>query len=148
MLYAICCLLYACVLLYVCCLLYAVYYMLYTISCMLYVICYMPYAICCMPYAICCMLYVILHIIILYAVCRIAINQLTDEELTEKCEIILTQRIKNGDKQAIFQLGQLHFEWVSQPIYTNILLRKVMNLTILLYDIAFSHSLRAQTLLH
>ena len=92
--------------------------------------------------------YVILHIIILYAVCRIAINQLTDEELTEKCEIILTQRIKNGDKQAIFQLGQLHFEWVSQRSYTNMLLRKVMNLTILLYDIAFSHSLRAQTLLH
>lgn len=38
---------------------------------------------------------------------------LSDEELTEKCEAILTQRIKEGDKQAYFQLGQVHFEAVS-----------------------------------
>ncbi|XP_067932530.1 LRP2-binding protein-like isoform X1 [Watersipora subatra] len=44
---------------------------------------------------------------------REAISELTDEELKEKCEIILTKRVKDGDEQAIFQLGQLHFEWGS-----------------------------------
>lgn len=41
-----------------------------------------------------------------------ALAQLTDDELTEKCEGILTKKIRDGDKQAIFQLGQLHFELV------------------------------------
>ena len=49
----------------------------------------------------------------MFYVHRNALAELTDEELTEKCEGILTKKIRDGDKQAIFQLGQLHFEMVS-----------------------------------
>ncbi|XP_013392510.2 LRP2-binding protein [Lingula anatina] len=38
------------------------------------------------------------------------LSSLTEEELTGKVESMLLDKIKNGDKQAVFQLGQLYFE--------------------------------------
>ena len=37
---------------------------------------------------------------------------ISEDELTEKIETMLLERIKNGDKVALFQLGQLYFEQV------------------------------------
>ena len=38
--------------------------------------------------------------------------QMTKEEVSEKIETILLERIRKGDKLAIFQLAQLYFEEV------------------------------------
>lgn len=40
------------------------------------------------------------------------LKNMTDEEITEKIELILTERINAGDDHALFQLGQLYFEQV------------------------------------
>ena len=37
---------------------------------------------------------------------------MSEEELTEKLESILSERIKSGDNLALFQLGQLYYEQV------------------------------------
>jgi len=37
---------------------------------------------------------------------------MSEEELTEKLETILLERIKGGDNLALFQLGQLYYEQV------------------------------------
>lgn len=39
-------------------------------------------------------------------------SSLTEEELMEKVETILLERIKNGEKRANFQLGLFYFEQV------------------------------------
>ncbi|CAH1784642.1 unnamed protein product [Owenia fusiformis] len=38
------------------------------------------------------------------------LEQLSDDELAERVETILKERIQDGNKEAIFQLGQLYFE--------------------------------------
>ncbi len=45
------------------------------------------------------------------------IEEMTDEEMAITVENILLDRIKNGDKAALFQLGQLHFEQVRGKNY-------------------------------
>ena len=40
------------------------------------------------------------------------LKNMSDEEITEKIETILMERINAGDDQALFQLGQLYFEQV------------------------------------
>ena len=42
------------------------------------------------------------------------IKNLTEEEITERIENILLDRIKQGNNQALFQLGQLYYEQVSK----------------------------------
>lgn len=43
-------------------------------------------------------------------------ENLTELEVTEKVKSILLDRIHQGDRQAVFQLGQLHFEQVLSRI--------------------------------
>lgn len=43
-------------------------------------------------------------------------SSLTEEELCEKIEAILLEKIKNGERSAYFQLGQLYFEQVGYKI--------------------------------
>ncbi|ELT91021.1 hypothetical protein CAPTEDRAFT_223760 [Capitella teleta] len=38
------------------------------------------------------------------------VEEMEDDELTEKLETVLLEKIHNGDRQALFQLGQLYFE--------------------------------------
>ena len=40
------------------------------------------------------------------------IRNMSEEELTEKLEVVLLDRIKTGDNLALFQLGQLYYEQV------------------------------------
>ena len=42
-----------------------------------------------------------------------SLRDLSEEELTEKLENILLEKIRDGNKEALFQLGQLYFEEVS-----------------------------------
>lgn len=44
-------------------------------------------------------------------------GNLTEEELMEKVETILLERIKNGDKKAYFQLGLFYHEQVKHIYY-------------------------------
>ena len=44
------------------------------------------------------------------------LKNMSDDEITEKIETILIERIKAGDDQALFQLGQLYFEQVSRTL--------------------------------
>lgn len=39
-------------------------------------------------------------------------KNMSDEELTQRLENILLEKIREGDKEALFQLGQLYFEEV------------------------------------
>ena len=48
------------------------------------------------------------------------IKNMSDEEITEKIETILLERIKAGDNQALFQLGQLYFEQVRDILINKI----------------------------
>ncbi len=41
-----------------------------------------------------------------------SMDHLSDDELTQKVETILLERIKEGNKVALFQLGQLYYEQV------------------------------------
>ena len=41
------------------------------------------------------------------------LQSLSEQELTEKLENILLERIQEGNKDALFQLGQLYFEEVT-----------------------------------
>ena len=41
------------------------------------------------------------------------LKNMSDDEITEKIETILMERINAGDDQALFQLGQLYFEQVT-----------------------------------
>ena len=45
------------------------------------------------------------------------LEQLSEIEMAEKVENILLHRIKDGDKAASFQLGQLYFEQVIPASY-------------------------------
>ena len=45
------------------------------------------------------------------------LEQLSEIEMAEKLETILLHRIKDGDKAASFQLGQLYFEQVMHVPY-------------------------------
>ena len=42
------------------------------------------------------------------------LSSLTEQELMEKVEHILLERIKNGDKRAYFQLGLFYYEQVGK----------------------------------
>ena len=42
------------------------------------------------------------------------LKNMSDDEITEKIETILMERISAGDDQALFQLGQLYFEQVTR----------------------------------
>lgn len=46
-------------------------------------------------------------------------GNLTEEELMEKVETILLERIKNGDKKAYFQLGLFYHEQVNRNLCMN-----------------------------
>lgn len=46
-----------------------------------------------------------------------SLDHLTDEEVAEKVETILLERIREGNKLALFQLGQLYYEQVSVNSY-------------------------------
>ena len=49
------------------------------------------------------------------------LKNMSDEEITQKIETILLERVKAGDNQALFQLGQLYFEQVRLYINVHVL---------------------------
>ncbi len=48
------------------------------------------------------------------------LDALSDEELIEKVETLLLERIQKGDKNALFQLGQLYFQQVKEAFSFNV----------------------------
>lgn len=69
-------------------------------------------------------------------------GNLTEEELMEKVETILLERIKNGDKKAYFQLGLFYYEQVlscSHPVHC---------LYVLVWSKWVNHSLKCSAIVY